>query len=349
MDSKGQFKQQVGIAINQSPYSFGLERVYSLEKVDPKTIRPFQVLAPLVEAKKKEERIEPYLECGGGFPPLTLLDRIDRLSLPQTLLYQIKKEGWESIEELLSAYEQSHPKLKTLPSALQEILRKSLSNWLEIRRIGKVTKLDLKAYLRGMGNKVEPLAFLTLLQQVNLLSYFGTSAYEKVQVERLSPQEKRGKIEQAVAELQKKEIFVSVLKDLLFGWLDRRGGITNRKELIERMEQVSFDVGGARGVFELFEKFIYKNCEKPWVEIEEGILLFELSVNTNLSKIKEALPSLFYRPKITYDFEQICTILQREFLLDGVLLDKSLLSRYFLLSSAFRMKKLDEKTLSVTS
>lgn len=247
MQGEIRLKQQDGLGINP------LEKLYTLEKVDPKTIRTY---VPAVAQKIKGEKssvLLPHREIGGGYPVLALYDTLDRLKLPPQLHYQLKKEGWKTVLELLQAEEAAHPKILALPRAHQSILINALNPWKELIRCGKTTKLDFKGYFRGLGVVIDPITYLTLLHSIGLIHYMEATSYERIQVERLVQKEKDEKIASALAKIVLNKEIEAIFHGLLFGWIEERGGVTTKKEIVERLEQESLDQGAANGFLELLE------------------------------------------------------------------------------------------------
>jgi|GEM_PF-2985480 len=323
-------KQSEGFAGHQ------LEKLYALEKVDPRTIRTYVPQNVAKNKVKEVSNLEPHREIGGGYPILGLFDVLDRLKLPPTLQYQLKKEEFRSISDVLVAEESGHSKILALPHAHLEILRTALKPWKDLARCGRVTKIDFKGYFRGLSISVDPICFLVLLDEVGLLNYMEATPYEKIQIERLGEKEKRELSAAALENISFKEEVETLFQGLLFGWIEERGGITTKKELIERLEQESIDPGAAAGFLHLLEK----KKRAPWQEFE-GIIYFDRSLRKRLNEIRSLLKEFYYRPKMSYDLFQLEELIQRELLRFGECLDALLLKRFLLLSNGYRLERRD--------
>jgi len=328
---RGEIKlnQQEGIVSNQ------LERLYTLEKVDPKTIRTYQqpVKPKIVETAYQ---LEPFREIGGGYPILGLLDRLDRLKLPPPLQYQLKKEGWKTIQDLLEAESQNHPKILALPSTHLNLLKGALESWKALVRVGRTTSLDFKGYFSGLGSSSDPIAYLALLDALGLMAFMETTSYERIQVERLSAKERDSLIKSAIEQIELNEEIEEIFSGLLFGWLEERGGLTCKEEVIERLEQESMDKGAAKGFIRLLEM----NNRLPGF-FKDNLWFFNRSLKKNVEEMAYYVKGFFYKPKMTYDLVHLQRLIQKELLKTGELLDELFLKRYLLLSKGYRLERRD--------
>ena len=322
-------KQQEGIVSNP------LERLYTLEKVDPKTIRTYQQPVKPVMAEVAC-KLEPFREIGGGYPILGLLDRLDRLKLPPPLQYQLKKEGWSTIQDLLEAESQSHPKILALPSAHLNLLKGVLEYWKALLCVGRTSSLDFKGYFSGFKSSTDPIAYLALLGALGLSTFMETTSYEKIQIDRLPENEREGLVRNAIEHIELKVEIEEIFSGLLFGWIEERGGLTCKEEVIERLEQESMEKGAAKGFIRLLEM---KNRLPGW--FKDNIWFFNRTLKKNVEEMAYYVKGFFYKPKMTYDLVHLQQLIQKELIKKGELLDGLFLKRYLLLSKRYRLERRD--------
>lgn len=241
-------------------YGSNLEKIYTFEAIDLKTVQPLNVEAPSAEMQPQAEPPRTVakqisLDLGEGWrdwiPPCYLDEPIELLRLSITLQKKLREENCSTIGEVCQWISFWKPSAAELPDSLglghRDELHKALSDYLAAycEEPHRAWEIQLSSWIRcSLCLALSPSEALLLLDSYGLADLYRSDvAYEWDKVRRYAGEARREAIAAALAKWRQHEGQQSWIRNrwrqlssaFLIPWMSRRGGLASEEELLERL------------------------------------------------------------------------------------------------------------------
>lgn len=350
-------------------YTHGLEQIYTLETIDPSTVKKIQISEPVIEEPVKKESEDQNdlwngqyeLELGDEFrswmPPLFLKEPVQMLELSQRAEIVCQDQGVERIIDLIGLDFNDWIGEKGVGQGHIDEVQLKLRNYINGRSLERSYSMEWGAFIRSLTVGLERKKAYLLLESYGLETYLPLSPIERMESLNLQDQTKKVWMEEALQGFKKdqrvtfvKETLTQMIRVFLSSWIRARGGVVNIYEVVERTERVSDDAEAVSKVIRFIEE-IYKLDTHPLasglVEVDQGLYCPDRITANAYHKICEKTKSYFYRSDLVYSFSQLIDFLAKEFgsLWEGFpkILAETSLKR----SSLFRVRKGESGAIQV--
>ena len=318
----------------RSAYSHGLENIYALENVDPRSIRPFQV-EPTVSAKIPKKinhnisfckTIQLDLDLGSGFrkwiTPFFPEEPVDILELNKLEKKILEDHGIIYLKQLMKAH---FPTLmsKGIGQGHWQEIQTKLKQYLADKSPDKCSTLDFSSFLRVIFGTISKKKAHLFLMPYDLQDLMPLLPSETMEIKRLSDS-KRLEWDQEVMGIlknpKKMEYIRYKIKEIthnfLFPWMEKKLGIALLSEIIEYLENLSMDSFLTEKAL-VFLSDVYFSGEFPLDDYlyptVQGIYAADPFYSDMFRQIEFRALSYFYKPSTTYSLDNLTNWLEREF------------------------------------
>lgn len=308
----------------QIHYSHGLEAIYQLEKVDPKTIRPFQpssadfVSAP---ATASGEYLRPSFPLLGHLPLGPLVEEsissllpqepIEVLGFPLSLEQRLHAEGVVSLGDLGNLLQPESSRQAPWIQSHRREIRHRLQEHGFFGAKSQCRKIPWQSIRNILFYSVEPWRSASLFQHygIPLPRNFLTKGFLEKDPSLLA-EWRTGEISSFL-----KEVLKQMAQAFLLPWMMRRGGFASMEAIGERLFLASDDPAMAGQLLPLLAEI----CQwEQWAwegvlpEGAPGIFCTDRFRAADVQKIFLLSRSFFYRAEAEYPFSDLVRLIFRE-------------------------------------
>lgn len=348
----------------ENAYSHGLEDIYTLENVDPSTIRTLgneeetnHQSVEKVEVPSKKYPVTPNQqtelnlgpEFSSSMPSFALSLPLDYLNIDETTLKAANQKGITCIKDVLECEWDEVALTKGLGQGHAEEIRSAFENTMGGQELIFCQTVDYKALIRCLLSKELLMKHYVHLQQYGLESLVDLSPLMHLELKRTPEQMKIRWIEESCSALKSTdcmEITRSsleyVIKTYVTPWLWERNGFAYAYEVMDRLEQISEDPH----IFDRALKFLSSTyCDGDsileWLfsETDGPIVFVDKVVESKFSYCEEKVMSYFYKSDLTYTLKELVVWVFRELAAEWSDIDAQMIEKIIEHSSLFEVRK----------
>lgn len=337
-------------------YSHGLERIYALENIDIKTVKPINgaeeiidkaAAYPLADADQLE--FDFGIAFRNWLQPLVLQEPIQVLHLNQAaekILLQYQKR---SICDLLNTCSADFIFFKGLGQGHIDEIQKKLKLYLERKPPQRSRLIDFEALLLILLDGFERKKASPLLEKYGLDMKLSLSHFEKAEICRWNAEERKEAEKEfisALTTIEKRHLLERLLKEAIFAlvlpWIRNRGGIATEVELNERLVRVSIHPQMTPSVLQFFSSVYFSGhfiLSDFLHEVEMGVFCIDDQGAKDFRNIVEKAMTYFYHDGVRYMLDEMMSYLEREFATTWQSFPDRFIERVLTTSSLFRTFK----------
>ena len=352
-------------------YSHGLESIYALENVDPRSIRRLNdprnesksETKPLKVQRKQPENETSQLEFdfGQGFRKWTtsfILDEpIQVLELTRHAEKCLSDHGKCFLKDLVHFDLREFVFFKGMGQGHIDEVRQKLNNYLAGKELDKTTSIDFASWLRCLAAASNRKKIHVCLHEYDLADLLTLMPSESMEIRRLTDLKRAEWVDEAFCELRDAtrtqfvyENMRAIVNAFIGPWMRLRMGFATIGDILERMERISDDAALVEKSLQLFGdayfsqrfppgEFLYEACEGIYaVDDWHQQAYFDI--------IAKAL-TYFYRPRTYYGVDELVSWLGREFAKGWQGYPDGMIERVLRLSPHFSIWKGENGRLSI--
>jgi hypothetical protein len=318
-------------------YSHGLEEIYKLEVIDPKTIKTISPSSssPLVYHEEPfDSNADPQMQLDlgpewcGELDSFVLTEPIHMLGLSPSVEKIAYAHHLLCLQDLLKLDLQRFALHKGIGQGHVEEIKLKLNEYMQGKPIGKCKKVDLSSLLKNALGGLDRKHVQLVLEPFRLGGMMPLTALERLEIKKMSLPEREairsglqtqlaaGPVLEYVCE--KLEQIISVF---IKPWLRQRQGFGTTSELHERLERVSVQPESTKRMWECLSTLFFTGTT-PFhgclIEMGEGFFAADRHVQKDTQSVLERARTYFYHPEIIYPLTQLMGYLEREFALKWV-------------------------------
>lgn len=321
--------------VGRTAYSHGLEKIYTLETVDPKSIRVMgtgdtakQSNAPIYQKMESEPQSE--LDFGPVYrqwiTPCFLLEPIHVLGLSTQTEKLFRGIDKNCVGDLINFDFAALVHVKGFGQGHIDEVQSKLRKYVGERHCQKSTQIDWPAWLRSMTSQLSLKEAKVFLDQFALGTSISVPAHIAMELRRISKEERKMLYKQALEVLRKTKLndvnkrWSEILQAFVLPWMYLREGVASTGDLIERLECVSTEP-------EYVDKVLKLLCEitgyessfaNDLVPVEENLYAVN-AVNAGLViRVLDLTKTYFYTAESCYQDTELSFWLARELAKDWV-------------------------------
>ncbi len=285
-------------------YSHGLEEVYRLEDVDVGSIRKISMQSLALEQKNAPSYIMYTLDIGerfrGWLNSYVLEEPIQVLELTPQAENAFLARRVFTLQEALSA-----DKFSGMGSGHLEEMRTKLSVYLEGKSLYRLPTFSIASLLRSKAPSESRKRWYLALLPYGLHECLYMTKMERAQL--LQKSQEGGVLtndeqQELCAEWGK------ILSTFLFPWVEKRGGLAQEEELLERLERVAEEPHLVRRMVALLGEKAFS----PLLLLREGVFVTGEGVKRRYERLQHAFATYFYSDEIEYEMGEIFAYVQKE-------------------------------------
>ncbi|MFA6915264.1 MAG: hypothetical protein WC222_02620 [Parachlamydiales bacterium] len=314
----------------RTAYSHGLEKIYSLESVDPKSIRvmgsgaekaqvPSKTLCPLTELEAQVE-----FDFGPAYrhwiTPCFLLEPLHVLGLSsqtEKLLLGLNKQ---TVDDLISVDLSSLVHIKGFGQGHIDELETKLRKYIAGRPCHKSRSVDWPAWLRSMTSQLSIKEAKVFLDHFGLGTSIAVPAHIAMELRRASKEEKNTLFNQSLEALRNSKLgdvkarWSYILQALVIPWMYYREGFASVEDLMERLECISNEPEHVGKVLKLLSELTGDTSAfaNDLVQVEENLFAVNPEKGIFIARLLELCRSYFYSSECAYKCNELSSWLTRE-------------------------------------
>lgn len=324
-------------------YSHGLEAIYTLENIDVSSIKKINP-QPAINASIKHLSngvnqnsffsVKNYIErpntlqlefdfgpnYRGYMPSFILLESIHVLSLSPLAEKCLREHRINTIQQLLSVDPKDLIFFKGMGQGHIDEIFQQLNIYLKGKSLEASRLVNFSALVRSLFPSIDLKKNHIFLSFYGLQELFPLSSAEVLEVKRLSIDKKKGIHDALLNDLySQKTILHEKLKQFtdvfIIPWIEKRGGLSSKEELIERMERISESPTLFLNIHSFLSKLFYEDdfILKKLLSYNKDIYFSrEIILNYYYVLIEKAY-KYFYCPTAEYPFLQFIKLLFEDF------------------------------------
>jgi hypothetical protein len=319
----------------KNAYSHGLEHIYALETVDPKTVKKIeQPSAAPLECKDEIGREELDLwdgqlqlefgdEFRGWIPPLFLKEPVQMLGLSQRAEAVCLEQGIAKVVDLTSVDFNSWVLVKGVGQGHVDEINQKLKQYINGRSIERSYFIEFGSLVRSLTVGLERKKAFILLESFGLEALLPLSPFERMESLNLQAQAKTVWIQECLQNFRSPErvavvrgMLDQITKVFLSPWIRQRGGVVHLRELHERVERLAEDPSLVSKVMEFLQE-VYAMTGYPLayalVEVDHALFCPDAFTAMAYERICQKAKSYFYQPSVFYKLSELNGLLVREF------------------------------------
>jgi hypothetical protein len=329
-NSSGSFEETY-----RSAYTHGLEKIYAIENVDLKTVRPLQV-TPKAPQESKQVAIQDHrsivqeqleldlgLEFRGWIDSFVLEEPIQVLGLSRYAEKCMLEHGKFNLRDLLQCNFRDFVFLKGMGQGHIDEIQETLHKYLEGKPLTKCSKVDFSSWLRTLVGSLDRKKVFTCLEIYELEHLVSLSPMESMEARRLTLEKRQEWIHEVLEQIKKPEIVSRLQKNMqmilaVFArpWIRKRGGLVTKAELNEYIQRISVNPVTATSAMRLFQEIYFEDKDplEKFLPTTNAQLFYAdpLAQEQYEQIIKKAL-TYFYSPTVTYKLHGLIEWIEREY------------------------------------
>ncbi len=334
------------------------DKIYSLEKVDPKTIRkmtdPSVTSSGLSKMKHSIERSGAHhdetLDFGfskeGSIESLRLSEPIQVLGLSNTAEQKLLENNKKILKDLLNLSQQKY----SFGQGHIDEIQTNLEKYLQGSALHSSRTIDYLSLLNKVFADLTPLTAYFVLKPFQLDDIYPLSQPEKASLGHMKLADKENASKEARAMILQgnkvcdiEDMWKRVVKAFVHPWMRNENGIASIKEIRERLISLGGDEILSSKVLLFIEKVYFNN--KPLVldsleaSCDQGVYCLTKELKSLYEMIMQKTRTYFYRPSLSYQLSELSTLLYREFARSWNHIPENLIERALTLSPYFRVRK----------
>jgi hypothetical protein len=355
----------------QSSYSHGLETIYALETVDPKTIRrlnTYKVDVSTTESNSKFKSLQIHkpsnqheLDLGDNFrnwiTPSILNEPIQVLELTRCIEKTLLDHHLKCICDILKLNFNQILKFRGLGQAHLQEIKEKIQNYLKGQELRKTKGINFGSLIRCVAADGNSKKVHLYLKKYHLDELITLIPSESLELRRLSSSAGQEWMKEAIQELQEqsKTVFVQQkIKEManafIKPWMRLRFGFATSQEILERVESICIDA--IRMDYSLlFISDTFYSAKFPFsedlVEVSSGIFSVDFWHDQIFKKVVIKAKTYFYKPSINYLLNELVLWLEREFAKSWVGFAEGMIEKILRLSHDFHLWKDDFNRIQI--
>jgi len=346
----------------KTSYSHGLESIYKLENVDFSTVKPLHSInQPEIQtniAKKAdilltEQSHQLELDLGTKYrtwikAPLPQ-EPIQVLGLSRHAEKCLLDLGINQLERLLNGELQNISSLKTVGQGHLDEIAKQLKEYVGSQPQEKAYGIDWGSWLRALMSQCDRRKVELLLHKFELFDQLRLNSQEGMEIKRLPPEHQKIWKKDALAEccqLECRKKAIASLEEIadvfIKPWMLDREGIVKEKELIERLEQVSYQPELVKPILHFLREVYFEDLfafRRFLVEVEPEVYCINKYIAHQYSEIVDCISSYFYKNSATYLVPELHNFVTKELLPHWKDMSLEFFMKAIRFSSLFRIRK----------
>ncbi|MDF2550435.1 MAG: hypothetical protein K0S07_1502 [Chlamydiales bacterium] len=348
-----------------SSYSHGLEAIYRLETVDPRSIRKFgegakQETPPLQKVHSDDEPCQLELDFGESFytwiPSFRLDEPIQVLELSQQAQQALLSMNKRSIRDLKNLSDKDFLYMKGLGQGHIDEIKRKLQNYTKGPSLERSYSIDFGGFLRCLVSDMQKITAYLLLEPFGLSSIIQLSPQQNSELKRLSPEKRRDLALQGnnILTSPEKNLYVAkkfegIAKAFIAPWLEKRHFLATEDELNERLLALSLNhTIGEKAL--LFFSQLYFNGQFPLSQIlphEKELYFVSETARNFYQELIKKVATYFYNSQLEYPFAWFLLALKKELACKWEGFSDSFLEKGLRLSPVLRVRKGNLGELSI--
>lgn len=318
----------------KTAYSHGLEAIYALENVDPKSIR--RIEQPLLKEVPKKRDTPPkqcaaqeqQLEFDLGPPyrtwiaPFLKKEPIQVLGLSPLAERCLLSNDKKLLRDILETDLQKFIFFKGMGQGYIDEIQHKLNLYIDGVSLHRSQAIDFVSWLRTLVAALDRKKTALALQSYKLITLFSLSPLENGEVNRLTPEKRHEWIQEMTAQFQMTARNRSVIADMkeiadvfVKPWMRRRLGIAAQHELSERLHKASVQADIASDIIHFFSVMYFNNLFPlhPYLQSVDPLIycVDEISAD-HYDKVRKKALSYFYKSTTQYPLQHLISLIERE-------------------------------------
>lgn len=328
----------------KTAYSHGLEAIYALEAVDLKTVKKFVPFSRQSHILPPKTSVEPEVlapetasqlefDLGEGFrdwiEPLFLEEPLAVLQLSFQAQAALSAAGLHRVGDIVCVDFERVLLGKGVAQGYLEEIRKKKHAYIGGRSIEKVDLIDWRSLILSMTMGISQKKLPSLLQE---------TAFTE-----LSPDLSRQR--------EVEETLRKIAQAFLLPWIESKGSVVNKDEIMERLENLSVEPGLLLPSLQfLSEHFAAKKFpfESFLFQAESGLFFNSKESLIKYQQVIDRALSYFPSKKEFYSFNSLKTFLLREFAKEWTFCDETFLTEILHRSSLFAVFRDSDGVLGIS-
>lgn len=261
----------------KTSYSHGLESIYALETVDPRSIRRLsnsQEKPPPIPTSSHIPRLEPpqlELDFGPDFrnwiKPFLLDEPIQVLGLSRHAEKPLLEQNKLLLGDLIGCDLTKMIFYRGMGQGHVDEIEQKLASYIRGRELKREQQIDLASWIRTLCPAAGRKQYAALLGTFGLEELLPLTTTENLEMRRLTQEQKQEWADEGMRLMQKKETLIQVQKAMyavtaafVKPWVLGRKGLAAHHEIVERIQKKSISLHLVEPVFEFFASAFYNNC-----------------------------------------------------------------------------------------
>lgn len=357
----------------ENAYSHGLEDIYALENIDPKTIRKLggqeedqkKPLAKEDDTKKQyalPSIQEMELNLGPkyvSFMPSFMLNLpLGVLKIDESTKKAASQRGLKYIKDLVECDWKEIVLVKGLGQAHAEELQAKLEILVNGKELFLCQTIDFKSLLRSLVSEEMLTKHYINFQQYGLEGILELTPVMHLEIKRASHEVKMRWLEESLSALHtpdSHELVRSSLEQVMMTyvtpWLHTRNGFAFIYEVMDLLEQLSEDPHIFDKIIEcLTSTYCHGHSIVEWImpTNEDGVVFADQNMKRRFLQVEERALSYFYKSNLSYSLDELVLWVYREFAAEWSDMSDESIRKVILHSSSFSVHKNDKNKLIVT-
>lgn len=349
-------KDSQNFVYDKKVYTHGFEEIYALEKIDVKSIRKVVTTAQVlteksegpIKQKKHEEIKVPQLRFGfteqdEWIDSFKLQEPIFVLQLSSQAEKRLLEMGVRTLNDL-----QNFSLFKGIGQGHVDEIQEKIKNYIGEDE-PRVTQIDFLSLLKCVLGDLESKHTHLLLAPYHLADFFPITPGERMNVRHLNGAKREEALAKAFFEARKEErklfihnAFQKIFLAFIQPWLQRRGGLAKKEDIMERLLKKSFDPKISSSALRLIIN-VYFDAKFPFdhvlIPIEASLYALNEDIKKRYIQITSKAKSYFYRHDVTYLFDEFLLFLAKDWTSNWEQFAHEFVIKTLCYSPSFRVRK----------
>lgn len=314
--------------VGRTVYSHGLEKIYSLETVDPKSIRVMDTAKDeaKIHARHVGQWDEPQSEFDFGpsfrtwITPCFLFEPLQILGLSSQTEKLLLNQKCKTVKDLVHLDIPGLVHVKGFGQGHIDELTGKLEKYIAGRNCRQSKQIEWSVWLRSIVAPLQLKEAKIFLESYGLGDVLTVPAHITMEIRRINAEEKRFLLERVIETLKSAisqevlERWNQILQALVVPWMYLKGGVASAEELLERLECVSIESEYASKALQIISVLMKE--ESPFslglAQIEKDLFAVDEVKSGEVQKILALVRTYYYTPKNYYERGELTSWIIRE-------------------------------------
>ena len=347
----------------KTAYSHGLEQIYSLESVDPKSIRLIETKTSVENFdSKSEEVLEQFeLDLGdeyrGWMESFVLSEPINVLNLSKQIQQCLIKHEKFIIKDVIETNHQEFLSIKGMGQGHIDEIENQLKTYTNNKNLYRCKTVNFSAWLRSLLAAQDRVKTFVCLESYGLEALIELTPAERSQLWNLSETKKECWIQEIFTDFnteQKKQAYLLSMQQFvsvfLTPWIRGRQGLVSKMELLERIERIAEDSENLENIMQFFGD-VY--CDRAFpldnfiCRIDQNLYCSDPFIGDLFHQIIKKALTYFYNPTVHYSLSELSQYIAREYAKRWLGFPDEFIEKALRISSIFRVRKAKSGILTV--